>query len=289
MPRPPQHDTFGLKEEDLEKAPMVYRDDLLTGQVALVSGAGTGIGKGIAYVLARLGADLVLCGRTEEKLIASAEFLRKTGRRVELKAMTIREPEEVDSLMEFAWQQYGRLDLLVNNAGGQFPSHAIDIPPKGWRAVIDTNLNGSWFMMQSAAKQWRKHKQPGSIVTIIADFWRGMPHLAHTTAARAGVSYLSKSLAVEWAPYNIRVNCVAPGVIETEGLNVYPKEMAERVMYSNPMMRLGSVLDVAEAVVYMGGPPGRYITGETLTVDGGQQLWGQGWALGKPDYYDVPV
>lgn len=289
MPRPTEHQTFGLNEEDLEKAPMVYRDDLLAGQVALVSGAGTGIGKGIAYVLARLGADLVICGRTEEKLERAAEFLRKTGRRIEVHAMTIREPEAVDGLMAFTWEKFGRLDLLVNNAGGQFPSHAIDIPPKGWRAVIDTNLNGSWFMMQSAAKQWRKHGQPGSIVTILADFWRGMPHLAHTTAARAGVSYLAKTLAVEWAPYKIRVNCVAPGVIETEGLNVYPKELAERIQYSNPMMRLGSVMDVAEAVVYIGGPPGRYITGETLTVDGGQQLWGQGWALGKPDYYDVPV
>lgn len=289
MARPTEHQTFGLKEEDLEQAPMVYREGLLAGQVALVSGAGSGIGKGIAYVLARLGADLVICGRDEAKLLAAAEFLRKTGRRVEPRAMTIREPEEVDALMDFTWTGFGRLDLLVNNAGGQFPSNAIDIPAKGWRAVIDTNLNGSWFMMQAAAKQWRKHEQPGSIVNIIADFWRGMPHLAHTTAARAGVSYLAKTLAVEWAPYRIRVNCVAPGVIETEGLNVYPKELAQRISYSNPMMRLGSVMDVAEAVVYIGGPPGRYITGETLTVDGGQQLWGQGWALGKPKWYDVPV
>jgi citronellol/citronellal dehydrogenase len=289
MPRPTEHQTFGLKESDLEAAPMVYRDDLLAGQVALVSGAGSGIGKGIAYVLARLGADLVVCGRDEAKLSAAADFLRRTGRNVEARAMTIREPEEVDALIDAAWDRFGRLDLLVNNAGGQFPSHAIDIPPKGWRAVIDTNLNGSWFMMQAAAKRWRKHKHPGSIVNIIADFWRGIPHLAHTSAARAGVSYLARTLAVEWAPLNIRVNCVAPGVIETEGLNVYPKELAERIRYTNPMMRLGSVMDVAEAVVYIGGPPGRYITGETLTVDGGQQLWGQGWALGKPEYYNVPV
>ena len=120
------------------------------------------------------------------------------------------------------FDRHGRLDVLVNNAGGQFPQAAIDFSVKGWNAVIDTNLNGSWYMMQAAARQWSERKQPGNIVNIVADIWRGMPQLAHTAAARAGVVYLSKTVAVEWAPMNIRVNCVAPGCCETTAFGRYP-------------------------------------------------------------------
>ena len=120
------------------------------------------------------------------------------------------------------------------------------------------------------------------------DFWRGMPDAAHTCAARAAVAYLSKTVAVEWAPYEIRVNCVAPGTLETEGFANYPPEAAERFRYSNPMKRTGHAMDCAEACVYLAAPSGKFITGEVLTADGGQQLWGDVWMKGRPDYFRIP-
>jgi NAD(P)-dependent dehydrogenase (short-subunit alcohol dehydrogenase family) len=200
--------------------------------------------------------------------------------------MTIREPEQVDQLVAATIDRFGRLDTVVNNGGGQFPQDAIDFSVKGWKAVIDTNLNGPWYMMQSAAKAWRDRGEPGSIVNIVATIWRGMPQVAHTTAARAGVIYLSKTLATEWAPLRIRVNCIAPGAIETSGLNVYPDGAVDSFAQTNPMKRLGDVQDVAEAVVYMSAASGKFVTGETLVVDGGHTCWGDSeWPGGKPEYF----
>ena len=163
---------------------------------------------------------------------------------------------------------------------------ALDFKVKGWNAVIDTNLNGTWYMMQSAARQWVDRKTPGSIVNIIADIWRGMLGIAHTCAARAGVAYLSKSVAVEWAPHRIRVNCVAPGVCETSGFVQYPPEGLKTYPGANPMLRVGDAHDIAEAVVYLASPGAKFITGEVLTVDGGEQLWGDPWPPGRPDYFE---
>jgi NAD(P)-dependent dehydrogenase (short-subunit alcohol dehydrogenase family) len=128
---------------------------------------------------------------------------------------------------------------------------------------------------------------PGSIVNIVAVVNRGMPQVAHTAAARAGVIYLSKSVSIEWAPLNIRVNCLAPGSIATDGLNVYPREAAEAFSVSNPMKRLGDVMDIAQGVVYLASSTGKFITGEVLTVDGGRQNWGEDWPGGIPDYFRV--
>jgi NAD(P)-dependent dehydrogenase (short-subunit alcohol dehydrogenase family) len=239
-------------------------------------------------VLARLGANVVICGRRPEKLAETAEGIRRhVGKDVMTHAMTIRDPEQVDALIDATWKRFGRLDVLVNNGGGQFPQPALDFSVKGWNAVIDTNLNGTWYMMQSAARQWHDRKVPGSIVNIVAVVNRGMPQVAHTCAARAGVIYLSKTLSVEWAPFNIRVNCVAPGSIASDGLNVYPRAAAEQFKNSNPMRRLGSVIDIANAVVYLSAPTGQFITGETLAVDGGRQQWGEDWPAGIPDYFRV--
>jgi citronellol/citronellal dehydrogenase len=174
---------------------------------------------------------------------------------------------------------------VINNAGGQFPQPSIDISDKGWRAVIDTNLNGTWTMMQRAARFWQRKERAGAIVNIIAPYRRGMYGIAHTVAARAAVAHLSQNLAVEWAPLAIRVNCVLPGPIDTEGLNVYPAEAQRELARSNPMNRLGDVQDVAEACVYLASPAAKFITGETLTVDGGHQHWGELWMAGRPDYY----
>jgi NAD(P)-dependent dehydrogenase (short-subunit alcohol dehydrogenase family) len=283
---PPKN--WGPNDEQLATAPLAFRDDLLSGQVVVVSGGGSGIGRGIAYLLARLGAQVVICGRRAEKLAETADGIRKhLGKEVITHAMTIRDPEQVDRLIDDTWKRFGRLDVLVNNGGGQFPQPAIDFSVKGWLAVIDTNLNGTWYMMQSAARQWAARKTPGSIVNIVAVVNRGMPQVAHTCAARAGVIYLSKTLSVEWAPFNVRVNCVAPGSIASDGLNVYPRAAAEQFRNANPMRRLGEVLDIANAVVYLSGPTGQFITGETLAVDGGRQQWGEDWPGGMPDYFKV--
>jgi NAD(P)-dependent dehydrogenase (short-subunit alcohol dehydrogenase family) len=140
-------------------------------------------------------------------------------------------------------------------------------------------------MMQTAARLWRDHSYPGSITNIVANVWRGMPQVAHTCAARAGVIYLSKTVSTEWAELGIRVNCISPGSVETEGFEVYPDGAADRFQDSNPMRRTGDAFDIAEAAVYLSAPSGKFITGEVLVVDGGNQQWGAVWPAGKPDYF----
>lgn len=280
--------SWGFTDAELATAPIAYRSDLLAGRVCIVSGGGSGMGRAIAYVLCRLGAEVAICGRRAEKLEETAAGIEKfLGKKILTKAMTIRDPVQVQDLFDEVWQRFQRVDVLVNSAGGQFPQAAIDFSVKGWNAVVDTNLNGTWYMMQSAARYWRDRKIAGAIVNIVAVVNRGNPQVAHTSAARAGVIYLSKSLSVEWAPLEIRVNCVAPGSIATDGLNVYPREAAENFIYSNPMKRLGDVMDIAQAVVYLAGPTGKFITGEVLAVDGGRQNWGEDWPAGIPDYFRV--
>ena len=271
--------------QQLWAAPTVYRPDLLKGQVVLVSGGGSGIGRAVALLCARLGARVAICGRTAGKLEAVAAFAKKKKAHVLPIAMNIREPAQVDALYKKVQAEFGRLDLLVNNAGGQFPGAAIDFPDKGWAAVVNNNLNGSWYMMQRAAQHWRKQKKPGSIVNIVVVTERGMPGVAHTVAARAGVIGLTRTVAVEWAPLKIRVNCVAPGLTATEGLDVYPPEARKEFPRANPMKRPGTPMEIAEACVYLGGPSGSFITGEVLTVDGGGKLWGELWTAGRPGWF----
>jgi citronellol/citronellal dehydrogenase len=278
---------FGFTEDDLRSQPTVFREDLFKGKTVLISGAGSGLGRAIAALFARLGAALMVCGRNEAKIAAAADFFRSLGATVEHRAMTIRDPDQVSALIDDTWAAFSGLDVLVNNAGGQFPQPAIDFSPKGFNAVIDTNLNGSWYMMQAAARRWRDAEAPGAIVNIVADIWRGLPGIAHTAAARGGVIYLSKTVAVEWAPLNIRVNCVAPGCCETEGYGVYPAEGVATYAQSNPMRRSGDAQDIAEACVYLAAPSGKFITGEVVTVDGGQQMWGDPWPTGRPDYFKM--
>ena len=279
---------FGMSDAELASRATVYRPDLLKGKSWLVTGGGSGIGKAIAFLAARLGADVTICGRTADKLTAARDAIGEaTGREVAICAMSIREPEAVEALLDDVIERSGRLDMLVNNAGGQFPQDAIDFSRKGWLAVVDLNLNGTWWMMQEAARRWRERQQPGNIINIVANVERGMPQAAHTCAARAGVIYLSKTVATEWAPFNIRVNCIAPGTIETEGFAVYPPHALERFHEANPMKRLGDAWDVAEAAAYLGSEAAGFITGEVLTIDGGMAQWGVVWPGGMPDYFDV--
>ena len=282
-----QPSRFGRSDTELLSLETVFRDDLMRGRSVLVTGAGSGIGKAIACLFARLGARLVIASRSEQKLATTAALLERLDAPHLVVPTNIREPEQVDRLFDAIDTAGHGLDVLINNAGGQFPQPSIDISDKGWRAVVDTNLNGTWTMMQRAARFWQRAEQPGSIVNIIAPYRRGMYGVSHTVAARAAVANLSRNLAVEWAPLSIRVNCVLPGPIDTEGLEVYPPEAQRELTRSNPMRRLGDVQEVAEACVYLASPAGRFITGETLTVDGGHQLWGELWMAGRPDSYST--
>ena len=265
----------------------VFREGLFKDKVVLISGAGTGLGKAAAEQFARLGASLVICARNAERLEAAAEELRKLGARVLARPMTIRDPQAVSDLMDEAWREFGRIDVLINNAGGQFAMPAMDIKPKGWLAVIDTNLNGTWYMMQAAAQRWHKHGQPGNIINVVAVIWRGLPQVSHTCASRAGVVYLSKTVAVEWAPHRIRVNCLAPGTIETDAFNYYNEAGRASFQQANPMKHAGDISDSTEAITYLASDASKYITGEVLTVDGGQQCWGDPWFGGRPTYFEL--
>lgn len=271
--------------EELWNAPSVFRSDLFKDKVVLVSGGGSGIGRAIAVSFSRLGAKLVICGRTPEKLERLATFLRNRGGWVMAQPTDIRQPDEIARLIEKIHTEAGTLDILVNNAGGQFPQAAIDFSQKGWNAVINTNLNGTWYMMQAAARHWRDCQHPGVIVNIVAPVARGMPGVAHTVAARAGVVGLMNTVAVEWAPLGIRVNCLEPGLTATEGLGIYPPEARKEFPNANPLRRPATPMEVAEACIFLASPSASFIHGEVLAVDGGYRLWGELWTAGRPDYF----
>ncbi len=276
--------------ENLWTADTVYRADLFGDRIALVSGGGSGIGCATALLLARLGATVVITGRTQDKLDRVVAFGRSRGARITGYAANVREHDQVVALFEHIEEQVGGIDLLVNSAGGQYPQDAIDYSPKGWSAVVANNLNGTWFMMQRAAQRWRDRGRGGSIVNVIAVTDRGMPGAAHTMAARAGVIGATRTVAVEWAPLQIRVNCIAPGLTATSGLDVYPPEAVKEFPLANPMKRCGTPMEIAEACVYLSAPSASFITGEVLTVDGGGKLWGELWLAGRPEWFrSTPV
>jgi citronellol/citronellal dehydrogenase len=278
---------LGLGDEALATQATIYAADAYAGKVALISGGAGGIGRAIAWLLARLGAHVVVAGRNAAKLDALVEAIAARGLSASRQTVDIREVEQVERLFEHVWTETGRLDLLVNSAGGQFPQAAIEFSNKGWNAVINANLNGTWNMMQASARRWRDAKTAGGIVNIVVVTTHGLYGVAHTIAARSGVIGLSRAVAVEWAPLGVRVNCIAPGAIETEGWKVYSPEARAAYPRSNPMMRVGSAWDIAEACAYLGGPAAGYVTGEVLTVDGGGQLWGETWTIPKPDYFNA--
>ena len=276
--------TFRLCDEELAALPTSLANGLLSGRVVVISGGGSGIGRATAWLAARLGAQVVICGRNPEKLAQTSEAIVEGGLRSESATLDIRARGSVDALFDDVFNRHGRVDLLVNSAGGQFPQAAIDFSEKGWRAVIDTNLTGTFNMMQRAAQVWRDAGVPGSIVTIVVSP-RGLHQVAHTCAARAGVIAFSEAVAVEWAPLGIRVNCIAPGAIVSEGWDTYAQHVRARYPQTSPMRRAGSPWEIAEAALFVGGPGGSFITGQTLSVNGGGNLWGEIWTAGKPAYF----
>ena len=214
-----EDERFGLDDAALAAHPTLYREGALAGRTVLVSGGAGGIGRACAWLFCRLGARIVLAGRSEAKLAEAVEAMRARGLDAHAHVVDIREPDSVAALFASVAEE-GGIDILVNSAGGQFPQPAIDFSVKGWNAVVNTNLNGTWHMMQAAARAWRDRGVPGSIVNVVVVTTHGLHGVAHTIAARSGVIGLSRAVAVEWAPLGIRVNCLAPGAIETEGWKV---------------------------------------------------------------------
>ena len=282
-----QQTTLGLSDDELADHPTVFAADALAGQVVVVSGGAGGIGRAIVWLFARLGAHVVVAGRNADKLDALVDHLGRRGLKASAHVADIRDADAVGAMFDALWAAHGRIDHVVNSAGGQFPQAAIDVSIKGWNAVINTNLNGTWYMMQAAAQRWRDRKHQGSIVNIVVVTTHGLYGIAHSIAARSGVIGLSRALAVEWAPHGIRVNCVAPGVNETTAFDRYVPEGSATYKEANPMKRHGDAWDIAEACVYLAAPSGKFITGETLSVDGGQQMWGDPWPAGRPKYFRI--
>lgn len=254
----------------------IFREGLMDGHVAIVTGGGSGIGLAIARSLATLGAKVAICGRKAERLEAAKQEL-PAG--VLAAPCDIREPDDVARFVDLVGERLGRATVLVNNAGGQFPTPAEMLTPKGWEAVIRNNLNGTFFMTHAVATKHMIPSRRGRIVSIIANIARGFPGMVHTGAARAGVENMTKTLAVEWAQHDIQVNCVAPGVIRSSGIAQYPPELVEASRQRTPAKRLGTVHEVAQLAVYLCSDAASFVTGETWYIDGGQHLWGDNWLI----------
>src|SRR6478735_7945168 len=195
----------------------IFRSGLFDGHVAVVTGGGTGIGLAIARTLAELGAKVAISGRKQEKLDAGLAALKGEGLTAFAKTCDIREPEQIASFLEAVKNEIGAPTILINNAGGQFPTPAEHLSPRGWEAVVRNNLNGTFFMTQAAATKFMIPSRRGRIVNIIANIERGFPGMIHTGAARAGVENFTKTLAIEWAQHNVQVNAIAPGIIKSSG------------------------------------------------------------------------
>jgi peroxisomal 2,4-dienoyl-CoA reductase len=262
----------------------IFRPDLLAGRVALVTGGGTGIGLGITSALASAGATVAIASRKPEHLEPAAEELRAGGARVMTVETNVREPEAVSRMVERVTSEHGRLDILVNNAAGNFYAPSAALSPNAWRAVVETDLYGTFYCCQ-AVHPVMKAQGGGRIVSISMTLhYRGWPLMAHATAAKAGVDALTRTLALEWAADRITVNAVAPGPIPTEGVKkaftppggtaADVPAMDQYVARAIPLGRWGTPDDIGQMVAFLASPAGDWITGSVFVVDGGSWLAG---------------
>jgi len=259
----------------------IFAPDLLRGQVCVVSGAGTGLGRATAMELAALGALVVGCGRRPEPLRSMVDEVMAAGGSAESEPMDIRDEEAVDRLFDGVLERHGRLDLLVNNAGGQFLSPAEAITPKGFRTVIELNVQGTWQMTHAAATKAFIPQRGGKVISLTVSPHMGFPGMVHTGAARAAVENMMRTLSVEWARFQVKLVAVAVGQFDTETLRTkYPKAVVENVANTVPLGRLGTEEEMAWLIAYLSSPAGDFFSGCVLTIDGARDNWFGAWPPG---------
>ena len=259
------------------------------GRVAIVTGGGSGLGRALALELARLGAGVAVAGRRPEPLAETVRLIEARGGRGLAQPTDVRDPDAVDALVDATVSGLGRVDVLVNNAAGNFVVRAEDLSPNGWRAVVSIVLDGAFLCSRAAGRRMIEQSDGGAILSVIASYaWTGGPGTVHSAAAKAGVVALTRTLAVEWASHGIRVNCICPGPTDTEGAGaaLWPtEEDRARVAATVPLGRLATPEEVAAWGAALLSPHAGYITGETLTIDGGHWLEQESYlpALGKAE------
>ncbi|ADU51825.1 short-chain dehydrogenase/reductase SDR [Thermaerobacter marianensis DSM 12885] len=257
----------------------------LQDRVAIITGGGTGLGKAMALEFTRLGARVVLASRKQENLDKAAAEIAERGGEVLTVPTDVRDPEQVDRMVQAALDRFGRIDILVNNAAGNFVCPAEELSINGWNAVVNIVLHGTFYCTRAVARRWIAQGRGGNILNIIATYaWTGGPGTVHSAAAKAGVLAMTRTLAVEWAPKGIRVNCIAPGPVDGTGAapQLWPTEEARQaVIRSVPLGRIGRPEEIAHAAAYLVSDYAGFITGEVLTIDGGQWL-GRGVFKGGP-------
>jgi citronellol/citronellal dehydrogenase len=261
----------------------LFQPGLLDGQVAIVSGGGSGLGRASALELAALGARVVVCGRREEPL---HETVAQADGGVEAQACDIREEDQVEALVTAVLERHGQIDLLVNNAGGQYMTPAEDITPKGFRTVLRLNVEGTWLMSHAVATRAMMGGRDGiarggKIVNVTLSPHHGLPGMAHSSAARAAVENLTRVLSIEWARFGIRLTALAAGHFATDTLRTkYPRQVVEGVAGTVPLGRLGTEEEFAWLVAYVASPAGDYLSGAILTIDGARDNWLGAWPPG---------
>jgi citronellol/citronellal dehydrogenase len=256
----------------------IFRDGLLDGQVCLVSGAGSGLGRATALELARLGAAVVGCGRREEPLAETAGLAEGLAGSFAHETLDIRDEEGVDRLFDGLLERHGRLDVLVNNAGGQFLAPAESISPKGFRTVIELNVQGTWLMTHAAATKAFIPQGGGKVLSVTLSPHNGMPGMVHSGAARAAVETMMRTLAVEWARFGIKTCALAAGQFATETLlTKSPQVVDDNLERSIPIGRAGRSEEMAWLVAYLASPAGDFVSGTTITIDGARDNWAGPW------------
>ncbi len=259
----------------------IFAPGLLDGKVCVVSGAGTGLGRATALEMAGLGATVVGCGRRPEPLADTAAAAEGLPGSFSSEPLDIREEEAVDAFVDTALERHGRIDVLVNNAGGQFLSPAEAISPKGFRTVIELNVHGTWLMTHAAATKAFIPQQGGKILSVTLSPHNGMPGMVHSGAARAAVENMMRTLSIEWARFGIRACAVAAGQFDTETLRTkYPQEVVENVASTVPLGRLGTEEEMAWLITFLASPAGDFFSGTVITVDGARDNWFGTWPPG---------
>lgn len=253
----------------------MFKPDAFGGKVIIVTGGGSGIGRCTAHELAALGAQVVITGRNAEKLARVEDEIIQDGGLVRSLTCDIRQEEQVKELVATVLRDFGRIDGLVNNAGGQFPAALAKISTNGFDAVIRNNLHGTFLMMREVYNQWMADNG-GSIVNMTADMWGGMPNMGHSGAARAGVDNLTKTAAVEWGVSAVRVNAVAPGWIMSSGMDTYQGDFAKFVIPTLagnvPLKRMGTESEVSSVICFLLSDAAAYVSGMTIRIDGASSL-----------------